>query len=45
MNTHLTMRGESVIAFIERYCLILDGAGVGKQMRLADFQKECIRAI
>ena len=45
MNTHLTMRGESVIAFIERYCLIPDGAGVGKPMRLANFQKDCIRAI
>ena len=45
MSTHLTMRGASVIAFIERYCLIPDGAGVGKPMRLADFQKEFIRAI
>ena len=45
MSTHLTMRGASVIAFIERYCLIPDGAGVGKPMRLADFQKDFIRAI
>ena len=32
-------RGEKVIAFVERYCLIPEGAHVGKPMRLADFQR------
>ena len=38
-------RAEKVIAFIERYCLIPDGAHVGQPMRLAEFQREFIRAI
>ena len=35
-------RGERVIAFIERYCLIPEGAQVGKPMRLLPFQKKFI---
>lgn len=38
-------RAGRVIAFIERYCLIPDGAHVGQPMRLAEFQREFIRAI
>lgn len=38
-------RAERVIAFIERYCLVPDGAHVGKPMRLMRFQKDFIRAI
>lgn len=38
-------RADRVIAFIERYCLIPDGAHVGQPMRLAEFQCEFIRAI
>ena len=32
-------RGEKVIAFVERYCLIPEGAHVGKPIKLADFQR------
>jgi phage terminase large subunit-like protein len=32
-------RGERVIAFVERYCLIPEGAQVGKPIKLADFQR------
>jgi phage terminase large subunit-like protein len=35
-------RGERVIAFIERYCLIPDGAQVGKPIKLAEFQRRFI---
>ena len=35
-------RGEKVIAFIERYCLVPEGAHVGKPIILADFQKKFI---
>lgn len=35
-------RGEKVIAFIERYCLIPSGEHVGKPMRLDEFQKRFI---
>lgn len=35
-------RGETVIAFIERYCVTPDGAHVGKPLVLADFQKRFI---
>ena len=38
-------RADRVIAFVERYCLIPDGAHVGQPMVLADFQREFIRAI
>lgn len=38
-------RAGRVTAFIERYCLIPDGAHVGQPMRLDEFQKEFIRAI
>ena len=32
-------RGERVIAFVERFCLIPEGAQVGKPIKLADFQR------
>lgn len=35
-------RGERVVAFIERYCLIPEGAQVGKPITLADFQRRFI---
>lgn len=35
-------RGERVIAFIERYCVIPEGQHVGKPVRLADFQTRFI---
>lgn len=35
-------RGESVIAFIERYCLVPEGKHVGQPMRLEAFQKRFI---
>lgn len=38
-------RGERVIAFIERYCRVPEGAGVNRPMRLAEFQKRFILAI
>lgn len=33
-------RGERVIAFIEGFCKIPEGEHVGKEVRLADFQKK-----
>ena len=38
-------RAEAIIEFVETLCLVPDGAGVGQPMRLADFQKEFIRAV
>lgn len=38
-------RGERVIAFIERYCIIPEGAKVGQPIKLADFQKRFILAV
>lgn len=35
-------RGERVIAFIERYCIIPEGAQVGKPIKLAEFQRRFI---
>jgi phage terminase large subunit-like protein len=35
-------RGEKVIAFIERYCRVPEGALVGSPIKLADFQKQFI---
>ncbi|MDO9622380.1 MAG: terminase large subunit [Pseudomonas sp.] len=35
-------RAEKVIRFIERYCVTPEGAGVGKPLILADFQKRFI---
>lgn len=35
-------RGERVIAFIERYCIVPEGSKVGKPMRLLPFQKRFI---
>lgn len=35
-------RGQRVIAFIERYCIIPEGEHIGKPMRLEPFQKEFI---
>ncbi len=38
-------RAERVIRFVEAYCVTPDGAHVGKPLKLAEFQKEFIRAI
>lgn len=38
-------RGQAVCAFIEQFCLVPDGAGVGQPLVLADFQREFILAI
>lgn len=38
-------RGARVIAFIEKFCLVPEGAHVGKPIKLAPFQKKFIRAI
>lgn len=35
-------RGERVIAFIERYCIVPEGKLVGQRMRLDDFQRRFI---
>lgn len=35
-------RGERVIAFIEKYCIIPEGAQVGQPIKLADFQRRFI---
>lgn len=39
------MRGERVIAFIERFCVVPEGKHVGKPLRLMEFQKRFIRSI
>ncbi len=38
-------RGERVIAFIERYCLVPEGTLLGKPVRLLGFQKKFILAV
>lgn len=38
-------RGDRVIAFVEKYCLIPEGRHVGKPLRLMDFQKKFILSI
>lgn len=38
-------RAEAICRFVETYCLTPDGAQVGQPLRLADFQKEFIRAV
>jgi len=38
----VTTRAERVIAFVERYCRVPEGAHVGKPLRLAEFQKRFI---
>ncbi|MBD2785511.1 terminase large subunit [Xenorhabdus sp. DI] len=38
-------RGERVIAFIERFCIVPEGELIGQPMRLDDFQKRFILAI
>lgn len=38
-------RGERVLAFIERYCLVPEGAQVGQPIKLADFQKRFLLEI
>jgi len=38
-------RGEKVIAFIERWCLVPEGKEVGKPIRLEQFQKDFILAV
>lgn len=38
-------RGERVIAFIERYIIVPEGARLGQPLRLDDFQKRFLRAV
>lgn len=38
-------RGTRVISFIERYCLVPEGAMVGKPLKLLPFQKTFIKAV
>lgn len=38
-------RGGRVIAFIEKFCLVPEGAHVGKPLKLAPFQKKFIKAV
>ncbi|MGE8143061.1 terminase large subunit [Novosphingobium sp. NPDC080210] len=38
-------RGEKVIAFIERFCRVPEGAKVGEPIQLADFQRRFILAV
>src|SRR5574343_510412 len=38
-------RADRVIAFIERYCLVPDGAKVGKPVKLEPFQKRFVLAV
>lgn len=38
-------RGERVIAFIQRYCMVPEGNLLGKPVRLLDFQKKFIREV
>ena len=38
-------RGDRVIAFVERYCRVPEGALVGQPMKLADFQKKFIKDV
>jgi phage terminase large subunit-like protein len=38
-------RAERVIAFIERHCVVPDGAHVGMPLVLADFQREFIQSV
>ena len=38
-------RGERVIAFIETFCVVPEGTGVGQPMVLAPFQKKWIKAV
>lgn len=38
-------RAERVIAFIERYCIVPEGAKVGRPLVLAEFQKRFIREV
>lgn len=40
-----TSRGDKVIAFIEAYCRVPEGAHVGKPIKLASFQKKFIKAV
>jgi phage terminase large subunit-like protein len=38
-------RGEQIIAFIEKYCIVPEGEHVGKPLKLAPFQKKFIREV
>lgn len=38
-------RGEKVIAFIERYCIVPEGSLIGKPMQLDEFQKKFLLAV
>ena len=41
----MASRGERVIQFVERYCLVPEGKMVGKPIKLEKFQKDFIKAI
>lgn len=45
MDERELTRGERVIAFIEKYCRVPEGALVGEPIRLAPFQKDFILAV
>lgn len=45
MAQKVMTRGERVIAFIERYCLVPEGTLLGKPIRLLPFQKRFILAV
>ena len=38
-------RGEKIVAFIEAYCKIPEGAHVGQQIKLMKFQKQFILGV
>src|SRR5690625_3708743 len=38
-------RGERVCEFVERFCLVPEGAHVGEPLKLAPFQKKFIKAV
>ncbi len=38
-------RGERVIAFVERYCIVPEGMLVGQKIKLEKFQKDFIKAV
>ena len=40
--THKMTRGEKIVAFIEHYCLIPEGAQVGQPIKLMKFQRKFI---
>ena len=38
-------RGEKVIAFVERFCIVSEGDLIGKHIKLEDFQRKFILAV